>query len=543
MVGGAGLVYEHGRSAAVRFEEDADRYGQLLARPLWDLDEDLARSAMTPLVQGEHVEGLRLVHPNGSLFVEVHNDGALTGLDSFLVPLGLLPKSYATSPIRRGSETIGSIEAHRRNRIFFDYAYALLASVLLSVSLWLAARNALRKRELARVRLELEQRQRVELEVKLQEREQQLMEVRRLEALGRLAGGVAHDFNNILTAILGTASFLEEDVPEIAREDLRVIIDAGNRAAALTRQLLAFGRHQILQPRPLSLNAVILGMERILERALGDSVKLKLELDSELQAVRADPAQLERVILNLVGNAGNASPSGATVTVSTRNTGCSEDGGEWVEVIVSDQGKGMDKETRSRIFEPFFTTRADVGGTGLGLSTAYGIVSQSAGEILVESEAGRGSSFTIRLPAIGAVDVVRPQKTISERPFDARDKTVLVVDDNDAVRGTMVRALRTAGYATLEASCGADAVELAEGEGLELDAMVTDVIMPGMDGLEVSRRVRERRPGLPVVFVSGFVPHQASERLGVLEREILLRKPFGPAELQRALARAFEAKA
>ena len=549
LAGGFVFVRVYLASEAELQQEKVDRFGQMLARSMWDLDDELARSSAAPILANEPYVRVSLTHPDGSPFVEVHQTHLDSSADRLFDSLGLLPVESIRRPVVYAGAEIGSIEIDWRRRSVYMHLYVFAACALLGITLGVAARNAVRQRELDRARLEFERDMRLAAETKLQTREQQLMEVRRLEALGRLAGGVAHDFNNVLTAILGTAGLLmrkSHDPKE--QQELQVIVDASRRAAELTRQLLAFGRRQILRPRVLQLNDVLRGMQRILERVLGDEVELVLELDEDLPTVRADPAQMEQVFMNLVVNAGDAIRDGGRVTIRSRliTGGAASSHAEGdapredqVAIEVHDDGCGMSEETRARIFEPFFSTKQESGGTGLGLSTVYGIVRQSGGEILVDTVPDEGSTFTVLLAAVGE-DVVQPpiamQETSSRRSQGAN---VLVVDDNEAVREVMVKTLRWAGHAVVEAEDGEQALESIA--GLEtLDVVVADLAMPRMGGLELAERLRERYPHVGLVMVSGLVPRSSAERLATATDVVLLKKPFGATELTRVVAEVLE---
>jgi two-component system, cell cycle sensor histidine kinase and response regulator CckA len=549
LAGGLVILRVYTASEAERQQEKVERFGQMLARAMWDLDDELARSSAAPILANEPYVRVRLTHPDGSPFVEVHRPHLDSPADRIFESLGLLPVESIKHPVVYAGAEIGAIEIDWRKHDVYAHFYVLAACALLGITLGVAVRNAVRQWELDRARLELERDMRLAVETKLQTREQQLMEVRRLEALGRLAGGVAHDFNNVLTAILGTAGLLmrkSSDPKE--QEELQVIADASRRAAELTRQLLAFGRRQILRPRVLQLNDVLRGMQRILERVLGDEVELVLELDENLPTVCADPAQMEQVFMNLVVNAGDAIRGGGSVTIRSRlipgGAASSHAEGDvrredHVAIEVRDDGCGMSEETRARIFEPFFSTKQESGGTGLGLSTVYGIVRQSGGEILIDTVPDEGSTFTVLLAAAGEdvpEEPVAMQETSSRRSQGAH---VLVVDDNEAVREVMVKTLRWAGHAVVEAEDGQQALEAIE--GLEvLDVVVADLAMPRMGGLELAEHLRKRYPHLGLVMVSGLVPRFAAEQLATATDVVLLKKPFGATELTRVVAEVLE---
>jgi PAS domain S-box-containing protein len=386
----------------------------------------------------------------------------------------------------------------------------------------------------------------------LRESEERLRQGQRMEAVGRLAGGIAHDFNNVLTAIRSYSEFLLEDldVRDPHRGDVEEINKAANRAAALTRQLLAFSRQQVLKPRALDLNATVGELAPMLGRLLGSDIRLETRLAPTLGVVLADPGQLEQVLVNLVVNARDAMPEGGALTVETGNVvldagdahrDATLTPGPYVMLAVSDTGIGMDRETKSRVFDPFFTTK-DVGkGTGLGLATVYGIVKQSGGYVWVYSEPGQGTTFKIYLPR---VDVAADASTTESTSAPAADlawsnATVLLVEDDPAVRSAARRALLRAGFLLIEASDGAEALTLCpEQGGPTIDLVVTDLVMPEMGGIELAAALRARRPGIRVLYMSGYT-RDALRRQSVLEPgAVFLEKPFTPQALVNAVRAA-----
>ena len=350
--------------------------------------------------------------------------------------------------------------------------------------------------------------------------EADLLGAQKLESIGRLAGGVAHDFNNLLTAITGYSSLLLErakDDAELAH-DLGEIHRASERAAQLTRQLLAFGRRQVLQPRAVDLNQVLAETGSLLQRLLGEHVELELRPAPGLGTVRVDAGQIEQVIVNLAVNARDAMPDGGRLTISTREL--EVDGVDVVELEVRDTGIGMDAETRAQIFEPFFTTRAT--GSGLGLASVHGIVLQSDGEVSVESEPGLGSSFRVRLPRVSEPAVAQAPKTPSTRRQGS--ETILLVEDENVVRALAQRVLERCGYTVLACADGAEALRVAEGEE-HIDLLLTDVVMPGLRGHEVAERVTASRPGVKVLYMSGYADEALLGRAAIDQRA-LIEKPF-----------------
>jgi PAS domain S-box-containing protein len=378
--------------------------------------------------------------------------------------------------------------------------------------------------------------------------EAQLRQTQKMEAVGRLAGGVAHDFNNMLTAIRGHAELLLEEVgaDDPMRESVEEIRLAAERSAALTRQLLAFSRKQILQPRVLNLNEVVVGMAGMLRRLIGEHIEFTTVLKHETHTVRADPGQLEQVLLNLVVNARDAMTGGGKLTIETRNVELSAESGQmhdveftpgrYVLLSVSDTGEGMDAETRKHLFEPFFTTKGPGKGTGLGLPTVYGIVRQSGGYVWVYSEPGRGSTFKIYLPAVEAAEAAGPTQT-SPPPVPRATGTVLLVEDEPAVRALAARVLRRGGYTVLEAAGGEEALRIAESYEHPIDLVLTDVVMPQMGGRAMVDRLPERFRDVQVLFMSGYTD-EAIVQHGVLNPGVaFLQKPFLPDDLLRTVHR------
>jgi PAS domain S-box-containing protein len=370
----------------------------------------------------------------------------------------------------------------------------------------------------------------------------QLLQAQKMESVGRLAGGIAHDFNNLLTVINGTADLILMDLREgdPLRADLEEVRRAGERGAQLTRQLLAFSRKQILQPTVLSLNTVIADMQSMLRRLLGEDVILACTLADDLGSVRVDRAQIEQVLLNLTVNARDAMPGGGTLTIATRNVERDEAyaerhpsvvPGPYVLLSISDTGVGMDQATQARIFEPFFTTKGPERGTGLGLSTAWGIVKQSGGSIEVYSEVGKGTSFHVYLPRVeAAADRSQAVLTATVR---GGGETILVVEDEEGLRHLAERALKSAGYRVLTAANGGEALLLLERLDGPVHLMLTDVVMPGMSGRDLAERLREMRPGMKVLYTSGYTDDIVLQH-GVLDDVTdFLGKPYTVVDLTR----------
>ncbi len=379
--------------------------------------------------------------------------------------------------------------------------------------------------------------------------QEQLRQAQKMEAVGQLAGGVAHDFNNLLTAIIGNTELLLRTIePEDRRRlDVLEISRAANRAATLTRQLLAFSRKQVLQPKIVDLNTVVAELTAMLRRIIGAHVHLRLQLEPALGRVLADPGQLEQVITNLAVNARDAMPSGGTLTIRTANVDSADVPppspestpllGPLVELSVSDDGVGMDERTQARLFEPFFTTKELGRGTGLGLATVYGIVRQSGGHIRVSTRLHHGSTFTIYLPhAEGTPEPGTEPGGWTDQPPGS--ETILVVEDEDAVRYLACRVLRGSGYRVLEAGDPAAALRLLRDEGQPIDLLLTDIVMPGMSGPALAERLVADRPDLKVLYITGYA-EEAIERQGALPAGgALLEKPFTAQQLAQRVRQA-----
>jgi CheY-like chemotaxis protein len=364
-----------------------------------------------------------------------------------------------------------------------------------------------------------------------------------MEAIGRLAGGVAHDFNNLLTAINGyTALALRRTEDESSiKPYLEEVQKAGERAANLTRQLLAFGRKQILQPVSLDLNNIVSDMNKMLRRLIGEDISLTAKLANGLRTIKADPGQIEQVLVNLVVNARDAMPHGGSLTIETTNvdldgeyarTHVGVSPGTYVMLAVSDTGTGMTEEVRAQIFEPFFTTKDKGKGTGLGLSTVYGIVQQSGGSIWVYTEPNQGTSFKVYLPQ-GEVATEIQERKAAEEKIARGSETVLLVEDEDVVRGLAAHILEDAGYRVIKARGGDEAIQLCAQETDAIDLLLTDVVMPEKSGKDVADRLTSMRPRLKVLFMSGYTD-EAIVNHGVLDVGIqFIQKPFTPLALSK----------
>jgi two-component system cell cycle sensor histidine kinase/response regulator CckA len=370
---------------------------------------------------------------------------------------------------------------------------------------------------------------------------EQLRLSQKMEAIGQLAGGVAHDFNNLLTAILGYSQLLAADLrgnPEqfMALEEIR---KAGERAAGLTRQLLAFSRKQMLEPRILDLNEVVRHIQEMLSRLIGEDIQVRIRLAPDLGSVRADSGQIEQVIMNLAVNARDAMPRGGQLSIETQNADLDDSyaqthvhvqPGPYVMLAVSDTGTGMDEETRQRIFEPFFTTKEKGRGTGLGLSTVYGIVKQSGGYIWVYSEPGKGTTFKIYLPRVPVPAEPLAAAESASLPAGGHE-TILVVEDEESVRSLTRKTLESRGYTVFEAADGGEAIAIAQAR--RIDLLLTDMVLPGMGGSEISARIHDIRPGVKVLYTSGYTDDLIIRR-GLMEQgAAFLEKPFTPNLIAR----------
>jgi two-component system cell cycle sensor histidine kinase/response regulator CckA len=373
--------------------------------------------------------------------------------------------------------------------------------------------------------------------------EEQLRQAQKMEAVGRLAGGVAHDFNNLLMVIKGHTELLLNAMPAPALgKKIEQIDRAADRAAALTRQLLAFSRMQVLQPRVLNLNGVVEEMGKLLPRLIGEHIELVLRTSPELGMIRADPSQMEQIIMNLAVNARDAMPDGGKLLIETSNVELDHayhtahplvHPGRYILLAVSDTGTGMDAETQARIFEPFFTTKIQGKGTGLGLATVYGVVKQSGGYVWVYSEIGKGTSFKIYLPRVSEIEDEDPPELSQEAPHGIG--TILLAEDEQEVREVAREFLESGGYVVLEARDGAEAVRLAKEHDGEIDLLLSDIVMPGMTGQELARRIRESRPDLHVIFMSGYSEYAAAEAAHTNPSQRLLSKPFSRPVILRAI--------
>jgi hypothetical protein len=366
--------------------------------------------------------------------------------------------------------------------------------------------------------------------------EDQFRQAQKMEAVGRLAGGVAHDFNNLLLVISGYAEVMLEQLERESslHQKAVAIQQSADRATTLTRQLLAFSRKQLLELKVVDVNAIVADMERLLRPLIGENIELVTKLGSELGRTRADSGQLEQVLMNLVVNSKDAMPEGGRITIATENVTLDDSyrrkhtfiqPGPYVMLSVSDTGVGMSKETQAQIFEPFFTTKEKGKGTGLGLSTVYGIVKQSGGYVFVQSELGRGSTFRIYLPRVDdPAETYSPTKTAQEAINGT--ETVLLVEDEESVRQLVKETLQARGYRVMEAENGRAGLEVAESYGGTIDMVITDVVMPGMSGRELAKKLVAARPNTKVLYLSGYTEDSVVQQDVLGSGTSFLQKPF-----------------
>ena len=456
--------------------------------------------------------------------------GAAATLIAVLVSLWLSSRmSRPISALSEAAEEVGAGRLGQRVEVFAGDELGLLAQTFNSM----VERIAERTTELER---EITERRRAEAE--RAELEEQLRQSQKLEAIGMLAGGIAHDFNNLLMIVLGYSEMLlmdmEEEDPQ--RRSIKEINAAGERGAGLVRQLLAFGRRQVLQSQVLDLNALMKDMDNLLRRVIGEDIEFETAYDPDAGLVYADSGQIEQVVMNLVVNARDAMPDGGRLTIAIAAVILGADDvarsqdmrpGPYTMVTVSDTGSGMDAATKERIFEPFFTTKEVDRGTGLGLSTVYGIVKQSEGHLRVQSELGVGTKFEILLPQVSgtvATEMVLAPESESLRGVE----TILLVEDDVLVRNMVRQVLRLGGYTVMEASDGVEALRVSEQCEGTIDLLLTDVVMPQMGGPELAQQLARARAGIKILYMSGYTDETMFSRSGLTADEVLLQKPFAP---------------
>jgi signal transduction histidine kinase/ActR/RegA family two-component response regulator len=376
--------------------------------------------------------------------------------------------------------------------------------------------------------------------------EQDLRHAQKMEAIGKLAGGVAHDFNNILVAILGYAELLDQELAgqSAARQQVREIRRAADRAAELTAQLLAFSRKQVLQPEVVDLNAAVRELGGMLKRLIGEHIEIVFDYCEGQLCVKVDPGQVEQVVLNIAANARDAMAEGGTLTLRTggvrvvESDGLDLPAGDYASLRIADTGVGMSAEAATRAFDPFFTTKGRGRGTGLGLASVYGVVKQSGGDVRISSEVDQGTAVELLLPRTDEAPAAVSHPADKHAPARRGEGTILVAEDEPVVAELVQELLNRQGYRVRRACNGREALELARAEGFEFDLLLTDVIMPGMSGPELVRQLTRERPELPVLFLSGYTDDALSDHGFRMEEVDLLRKPFAPDELLARVERA-----
>jgi two-component system, cell cycle sensor histidine kinase and response regulator CckA len=497
---------------------------EILGRPVWEFtapeEREISREAVRQKLNGErplapHSRGYSRTCGR-PLVVEIHEnairdgDGKITGIRTALIDI--TRRREAESSLLRYQE---ELEEHVRSRTAeFEKANASLSKQI-----------AEHKRT-----------------------EQQLLHSQKMEIVGRLAGGVAHDFNNLLTVISGYSRMVLEDLgPKHRRRgSLEQVVRAADRAAMLTSQLLAFSRRQAVQPRRLDLNHLVSNMDKMLRRTIGEHIQLETRLHPGLWAIKADPGQVEQMLMNLAVNAGDAMPNGGKLTIATRNSGLRPGGrsealfGDFVALSITDTGHGMDEATRSRLFEPFFTTKGAGKGTGLGLSTVLSLVNQNGGDIKVASQPGEGATFTIFLPREEAAETENRDE--SAAPIGRGTETILLIEDDEDVLELARHILGQYGYRVLTALQGEEALAHCQREPGPIHLAVTDVILPLMNGRELAARMQKIQPSMKVLYMSGYTDDVIAYRED-LGHAAFLNKPFCPATLARKVREVLDAQA
>gem|GEM_PF-5436097 len=526
-LGGALLATLYNQSAQATSGTRLQTYAELV--DLEHLMDQPARESAwaQAIVKAEGYRSLEIRRSTGKLVLRARSSARVPVFDRLLSRIGVLEVVELRAEIPGATAGPLILVAQRPERGIYLVLASLMTSVLLGLVLVIAWTVSVQGRELNQMRLALERSERRRIEARLSEREHQLKETRRMESLGRLAAGVAHDFNNLLTVIVSSAELIR---PRLQRDrDLRrmaALLEAVDQGATLTRQLLAFGRRQPMTPRPVELNAVVRDMTAMLERLIGEDYELVATCDEGIGSIRADPGQIEQVLLNLVINARDAMPDGGEITVRTRL----EEGGQldgFVALEISDSGVGMDEDTREHIFEPFYTTKGEK-GTGLGLATVHGVVKQNHGDIRVASIPGEGTTFTVLLPCTFAEMTERLPRVYAFSDSDVGEESgsILLVQDRDDLLGVTGGALRYFGFDVLEARSGAEALTLVRDLKAPLDLVITDLQSAGLGGPELAEHLRSERSELRVLFISGL--KGAPSRL---PGTAILYKPFGPTRL------------
>lgn len=539
------LVIYCERSAPLQAESAAQNYAALLARAVWDLDETALQQSLRVILPAEEYRSMTVILDDGSPFAS-HRAEPSSSLAASIQRI-----RRCDVPVVYRDQRIGQLEIEWIDGSLVLYAAFSVLAVLVGALATLMVRSAEQHRALGKLLLEQEVAKRERAEGILATRELQLQETRRLEALGQLAGGVAHDFNNVLAVIFGYSELLQMGLKtdDPRRKYAASIREAAGRAAAITKQLLAFGRRQVLQAQVIDVRVLIHDFEVLLRRLLPESIELVIELSPTPAWIMADPSQIDQVLINLVINARDAMPNGGRITLRTvvgLQPSPEADERSYVTIFVRDTGTGMTPEVQRRIFEPFFTTKSEGAGTGLGLATVHGIVCQTGGDIGVESSPGQGSQFSVMIPAAdpaAARAQILPSSATEHEPVPKQEHgTVLLVDDEPALLDLMQETLASAGYRVLSAANGEEALKLAEQLAEPIDVVVTDVVMPKLGGPELVRNLRAVRPTIKVLYLTGYSADAFGPSGAPPDGDALLHKPFAQsalcARVAQVLARA-----
>lgn len=538
----------HRSHAEKKMRNALAQHARVFAPFLWNLEKERAAQTADIVMQVEGYESIRVEHPTGAVFLEAASNAPLVGFERVLRSVRLIDTTTHAASLVHDKEVIGRIEVVKVNREVYVFAVVIAFLALIAFAARMGIRNLAHKKALAEANLKLETARRQEAELALLEREKQLFEVRRLENLGRLASGLAHDLNNILTVIICNTELLLIKTRGGGGHEglLQGIADASERASRLTRQLLSFAGRRKSNPEDLSLNDIVEDMRKMLSRMLGDDIELVAQLAPGLLTVRADRSQIEQIVMNLVVNARDAIAGGGRIRLETRNVFGRRDlgapPGDRVKLLVTDDGEGMDEETRQRAFEPFFTTKR-ASGTGLGLTTVHSIVEQCGGTIDIASEKGKGTTVEITFPCCREeISVVEKNTTPTARDLEKRRfAEILVVEDQAAIREVLSEAIIEAGYSVVQAKDGDEGLEAVISAPRPFDLIITDVNMPGISGIELCRRAKSHAPQTKVLCMSGHM----SEMLGDSEpiKYPFIAKPFTIAELLKSVEAQLETEA
>ena len=540
------LVIFRERSAPLRAESAAQNYAALLARAVWDLDETALQQSLRVILPAEEYRSMTVILDDGSPFASHRAEPSSSSLAASIQRI-----RRCDVPVVYRDQRIGQLEIEWIDGSLVLYAAFSVLAVLVGALATLIFRSAEQHRALGKLLFDQEVDKRERAEGTLATRELQLQETRRLEALGQLAGGVAHDFNNVLAVIFGYSELLQMGLKadDPRRKYAASIREAAGRAAAITKQLLAFGRRQVLQAQVIDVCVLIHDFEALLRRLLPESIELVIELSPTPAWIKADPSQIDQVLINLVINARDAMPNGGRITLRTvvgLQPSPDADERTYVTILVRDTGTGMTPEVQRRIFEPFFTTKPEGAGTGLGLATVHGIVCQTGGDIRVASSPGQGSQFSVLIPAAdpaAARAQILPSSATDQQPASKQEHgTVLLVDDEPALLHLMQETLASAGYRVLSAANGEEALKLAEQLAEPIDVVVTDVVMPKLGGPELVRNLRAVRPTIKVLYLTGYSADAFGLSGAPPDGDALLQKPFAQsalcARVAQVLARA-----